>query len=135
MQNDQGDVHENRCDDGLQNADGDGLGAGGLQLAQAELIADGEGDETQSGLGDDLQAVHLRSGIEAQSGNFQRADAEGPQKQSGHQIGGDGGELDQLGHTGKHQAAHQRDGKRNQICFHVQNLVSIQKLTFSACLS
>ena len=126
VQRDQGNVHEHCGNDGLQNTDGDGFCAGGLQLAQAELIAHGEGDKAQRGLGNDLHAVHLFGGIEAQTGYLQRADAEGAEKQAGNQISGDGGELDQLGHTGKHQTADQSDGKRNQRNFHVQNLVSFR---------
>ena len=125
MQDDQGDVHEHRGDDRLQNADGDGFRTGGLQLAQAELVADGEGNEAQRGLGDDLQTLHLFGGVKA--GNPQRADEEGAQQQTRHQIGGDGRQLDQLGHTGEHQSAHQRDGKRNQGNFHDNYLDSIQK--------
>ncbi len=54
VQHHQHDVHHNGGDHGLQNANGNGLRAGSPKLAQAELIANGKGDEAQGRLGDNF---------------------------------------------------------------------------------
>ena len=122
MQHDQGHIHEDRGDHRLQNADGNGLGTGLLQLAQTELVAHGKGDEAQCRLGHDLHGLHLVGVVKAQAGHLQRADAEGPQQQTCHQVSGDCGQIYQLGQPGHHQTANQCDGQRNQIYFHVDYL-------------
>ena len=118
VQADQHDVHHHGGDDGLQDADGDGGGAGGLQLAQPELIADGERDEAQGRLGHDGQALHLLQGVEAQAGDVDGAQHIGADQQTGHQVSRDGGQMDQLGQTGHHQSADQGHSQTNQIGFH-----------------
>ena len=126
VQGDQHDIHHHGGDDGLQDADGDGSHANGLQLAQAEFIAHRERDEAQSRLGDDAQDLHLLQAVEAKAGQLQRAQEVGSQQKSGHQITGNGGKMDQPGHSGQQQATHQRHGKTNQIRFHRNLPSSIQ---------
>lgn len=48
------------------------------------------------------------------------------EQQAGHQVGGDGGEVEQLGHPGHEQAAHQGKGQLNQD-FHRDTSVFIEK--------
>jgi hypothetical protein len=60
----------------LQNADDDGAGAHGFQLRQAELVADGEGDKAQSGLGDNAQTFYLVQRLEAEALDAKCAQAE-----------------------------------------------------------
>ena len=103
-----------------------GAFAHGLQLAQPEFIADGEGDEAQGRLGQHLQGFHLLQGVEAQAGQTEPANAEGPQQQTGHQIGGHRGQMQQLGHPGQQKSAHQRGSETNQIGFHnIPSLIRI----------
>ncbi len=45
---------------------------------------------------------------------MQRPQAVGAQQQPGHQVGGDGGKVEQLGHPGHQQPAHQGKGQLNQ---------------------
>ena len=89
-----------------------------------------DGNEAQRRLCNDFQFFHLSGGIKAQTGNLQRADAEGSQEQSRHQIGGNGRELHQLCQTGKHQTADQCDGKRNQRNLHNENLFPMKSHYF-----
>ena len=118
VQADQDDVHQSGGQYGLQDADGDGGLAGCPELAQTELIADGECNEAQGSLGDDAQALHLVQGVEAQTGDADRAHNEGTHQQTGHQICGDGGQVQLLGQTGHHQSADHGNCQTNQIGFH-----------------
>ena len=123
---DEDQVHQQRGDHGLENADDDCGLAHGFELAQAELIADGEGDEAQGRLGQNAQGLHLRQGVEAQAGQTQGADAEGAKQQACHQIGGDSGQMHQLGHAGQHQAADHGSGKTEKIGFHnIPSLITV----------
>ena len=107
-------VHQGGGEHRLENAHRDGLTAHGFQLGHPELIADGEGDEAQGRLGDDIQPGHrLRRG-EADAGYVQRPQQVGAKQQAADQIGGDGGEVEQLRQAGHEQSAHQRQGELNQ---------------------
>ena len=88
VQQNQHHIHHQRGDHRLQNADGDGLCAGGLQLAQAEFVANGECDEAEGCLGNNAQALHLLQRVKAQTGEFQRAKAKRAKQQTCHQISG-----------------------------------------------
>ena len=110
MQQQKYDIHDNGGDHGLQNADDDCPGADGTQLAQTELVAHSKGNKAQSSLADDTEDVHFLKGVEAKSGNVQPSKEEWPQEQSGHQIGGDGGKMQQPGKAGHEQSADQRYG-------------------------
>ncbi len=118
VQRDEHNVHQRGSQHSLADADEDGLAAGSLQLGQTELIADGKGDEAQSGLGNDLQAFHLLHRVKAQAGDIQSAQQERAQDQAGYQISGNRRQVYQLCKTGEHQAANQTDGQQNQISFH-----------------
>ena len=85
-----------------------------LELLQPELIADGESDKAKRHLGDNIQMGHRLGAGEAQGGEMQRPQAVGAQQQPGHQVGGDGGKVEQLGHPGHQQPAHQGKGQLNQ---------------------
>ena len=80
MQANQNQIYQHCGDHSLEDADGDGSFAHGLQLIQAEFIADGEGDEAKGGLGDDGQVFHLFQGVEAETGELQGAQAKGSQQ-------------------------------------------------------
>ena len=103
MEKNQRQVHQHRGGHRLKDAHDDGLAAHGFQLADPELVADGERDEAQSHLRKNIQALHRLHGGKAQALNMQRADAEGTQQQPRHQIGGDGGQLQPLGRPGQQQ--------------------------------
>ncbi len=66
--------------------------------------------KAQSSLADDAEDVHFLKGVEAKSGNVQPSKEERPEEQSGHQIGGDGGKMQQPGKAGHEQSADQRYG-------------------------
>ena len=110
MQQQKHNIHDHGGDHGLQDADDDGAGADGAQLAQTELVAHGKGNETQSSLADDAEDVHFVKGVEAESGNVQPSKEERPEKQSGDQIGRDSGKMQQTGKAGHEQSADQRYG-------------------------
>ena len=118
MQDDQGNVHKDGGDHRLQNAHGDGLLAHVLELLQAELIADGEGDEAQGHLAHDIQGGHRFRRAKAQAPQAQRTDAVGSQEQARHQIGGDRGQVQLFGQTAHQQAADQRGRQLDQNLRH-----------------
>ena len=109
----QGGVHHQGGDDRLQNADGDGLAAHALELAEPELVADHKGDEAQRHLGDDVERLDLLEGGKADEGQPQPPDQEGPQQQARHQIGGDGGQVNELDGAGHQKSRDQADGQGN----------------------
>ena len=111
MQEKQGQIQQGRGGHGLENAHHNGLEAHGLQLADPELIANGERDEAQGHLGEHVQAFHCLHGGKAQAAYSQGSQAEGPQQQASHQIGGDGGQLQPLGHPGQQQPPGQGGGQ------------------------
>ena len=80
----------------------------------AELVADGEGDEAQGHLGDEVQGGHLLGGVKAQREQIQRADAVGAEQEAADQVGGDGGKVELFGQPGQQQAAHQGQGELDQ---------------------
>jgi hypothetical protein len=51
--------------------------------------------------------------IETQTGNAECAQTEGTHQKTGHQIGGDGGQIEKFCHTGQKQAANNSDGQAN----------------------
>ncbi len=114
VQENQRQVQQHRGGHGLEDAHDDGLAAHGFQLAHPELVADGEGDEAQGHLGEDVQALHRLHGGEAQASGAQRAQAEGAQQQTRHQIGGDGGQLQPLGHPGQQQPPDEGGGQADE---------------------
>ena len=130
MQQQKYDIHDNGGDHGLQNADDDGAGADGAQLTQTELVAHGKGDEAQGGLADDAENVHLVKGVEAQAGDIQPPQEERPEKQSGHQVGRDGGKMQQSGKAGHKQSADQCYCQTNQINLHNFDTFFSQKPTW-----
>ena len=114
MQDHQGHVYHGSGEYRLRNAHGDGLFAHMLELLQAEFVADGEGNEAQGGLGDDVQGGHLFRRMEPDAQQVQPADAVGPQQQPGHQIGRHRREIQLLGQTGHQEPAHQGEGQGDQ---------------------
>ena len=123
-------IHDNGGDHGLQNADDDGAGADGAQLTQAELVAHGKSDEAQGGLAHNAEDVHLVKGVEAQTGDIQPPQEERPEKQPGHQVGRDGGKMQQSGKAGHKQSADQCYGQTNQINLHNFDTFFSQKPTW-----
>ena len=97
MQGDQSDIHQQCGENSLKNTDGDGLCTGGLQLAQAEFIADGKGDKTQSGLGDDFHGSNLGKGLISQPGDVDATQTEWSQQKACYQIGGNSRKMHPLG--------------------------------------
>ncbi len=124
MQGHQGHVHQCGGKHRLGNADGDGLPAHVLELLQAELVADGEGDKAQRHLAEEIQRRHLLRGTEAHARQVQHTDTVGAQQQAGHQIRSHGGQVQLFGHTAHQQAAHQTDGQFNQN-FHIDTSLTI----------
>ena len=118
METHQGDIHQHRGGHGLEDAHGDGLPAHMLELVQAELIADGEGDEAQGHLAHDIQGGHRFRRAKAQAPQAQRTDAVGSQEQARHQIGGDRGQVQLFGQTAHQQAADQRGRQLDQNLRH-----------------
>ena len=118
VQRDQGDIHHDGRDHRLQDADDDRALAHGLQLLEAELIAHRERDKAQRRLADDLERLHLRKGVEAQTLHLQRAHAERAQQQSRHQIRSNRRQMNQPGQSGEHESAHHGDGQADQKKFH-----------------
>ena len=110
VQRHQSQVHQGRGGSGLEDAHHDGLAAHGFQLAETELVANGEGDKAQGHLGENIQALHRLHGGKSDAAQVQRADAEGPQQQSRHQIGGDGGQGQALGRPGQKQPSDEGGG-------------------------
>ena len=90
-------VYQSRGNHCLQNADDDGAGANGAQLAHPEFVAHGKGDEAQGGLADNAQGADLLQRVKAEAGKLQSAEEIGAQQQSGHQITRDGGQMHQFG--------------------------------------
>lgn len=93
VQDDQCHIREAGGHHGLQDAHRDGLFAHALKGRQAEFVADDKGDKAQRHLRDDAVALDLYDAPEADAPAAQAklAQKEGPQQQTRHQIGGDGG--------------------------------------------
>ena len=122
MQAVEGHIHEEGGDQRLEHGDDHRLAAHLLQGGEAELIAHGEGDEAQRHVADDVHLLDLAEGGEAQALNAQTAQAEGADQDAGHQIGGDGGQIQLLGDTGHHQTREQCNRKGKQQ-FHIFDLL------------
>ena len=120
---DQHQIHQNRSQHSLADADGNGGATHSFQLLEPELIADGEGNKAQRRLGKDVHALHLLQRIEAQAGDLQSTQNKGTQQQACHQIGSYCRQMQQLGNAGKHQASHQCCCHTNQKRFHRINIL------------
>ena len=107
-------IHEEGGNQRLEHGDDHRLAAHLLQGRQAELIAHGEGDEAQRHVADDIHLLDLAEGGEAQAINAQAAQAERADQDTGHQVGGDGRQIQLLGNTGHHQARKQCNRKGKQ---------------------
>jgi len=118
VQHDQHNIHQNRCQDRLQNSNGNSLRADGLQLAQTELIANGKRNESQSHLGQDMETFHLLQRIKAQTWNTKGADHKGTKKQTRNQIGRYSRKPDELCQAREHQTADHGNSQTNQRQFH-----------------
>ena len=117
MQAQQSGVHQHHGHQGLQHTDDGGLPAGLLQLGQAELVADGKGNEAQSHRGDDAQVVYGLQRGKAQASDVQRSQPIGADGQTGDEKGGDVGkiEVQLFENTGHQQSGHQGDGHGDQL--------------------
>ena len=107
MEDHQGNVHQSGGDHRLADAYHDNPLAHAFQLAQAELISDGKGDEAQGHLGDDVQSGNLLLAVKAQAGQPQGSQTVGPQQKTSDQICRDGGQTQLFCQPGHEQAAHQ----------------------------
>ena len=105
-------VHKQHGAHRLYDADHGGASAGLLELAEAELVADIEGDKAQSHVGEeaDLRDVFHRSKADARQ--LQPPQAVRPHQNAGHQKGGHVGQLQfhYFEQTGHHQTREQRHG-------------------------
>ena len=117
MQGDQGDIHTNGGNHGLQDTDDGSLLSGLLQSRQTEFMTNGKGDEAQGHVRDHGQGVHLIRGVEAQAGYSQTTEHAGSDQDTGYQIGGNvrQAEFDK-------KPCHQQTGKegksKQQKCLH-----------------
>ncbi len=106
--------HQHHGHQGLQHTDDGGLPAGLLQLGQAELVADGEGDEAQRHVVEQGKRLDLAHRGEAQAGDTQPAQAVRADEDARDQITGDGRHLQRLDKARNQQARAQRDGNGKQ---------------------
>ena len=104
MQHNQRNIHGQRRHQSLHDAHDHGLTARLLQRREAELIADGEGDEAQRHIGQQAQLLHLLHGCKAQKAHAQPAEAVGPDQHARDQIGRDRRQAEALDDAG-HQKA------------------------------
>ena len=88
MQCDQNNVYDYGSDHGLQDTDNNSRTAHSLQLAQTELIANGECDKAQCDLGHKADTLDLFQRVKAQSGQTNGTQAEGTKDQTCKQISG-----------------------------------------------
>ena len=89
-----------------------------LELAEAELIADGKRNKAECGLGDQAHGLYLCHRAEAETGDTDASQCVGAQKDAGNQIGCNGGQADQFGETGEKQTAQNGSSQGDQIEFH-----------------
>ena len=116
MQADQSGVHEQRRSAGLHDADDRRGLAGVLELREAELVADIEGDEAESDVGKEIDLADLvhRSEAEAadaEAAEGERADNDARKQERRHvrQV-----QMHELEKTRHHQTRKQRDAGRKQ---------------------
>ena len=123
MQRHQHQVHHHRGEHRLHDAHRHRLFAHGFQVMDAELVADGEGDESQRHIRNDVEKLHLFQTVEAQPHHAEPPHAERPQQQSGDQIRRDGGQIHQLGQPVHHQPGNEGNGHTKQLFLHTTLLL------------
>lgn len=94
----------------LQNGHHGGLLSGLPQRGQAELVANGEGDEAQRHVADQAQAGHLLKGGEADPGNMEQAQTVRPDQNTGHQVRSHRRQVPFFNAARGQQTGHQRKG-------------------------
>ena len=132
MQRHQGNVHQHGGRHRLEDTHDDGLFAHALELLQAELIADGEGDEAQRHLRNNIQTGHHLWGVEANPSDIQRPQQVWSKQQARHQVGSDGGQVQFLCQTGHQQATYQTDRQLDQD-FHNDTSIFTKKERVHIC--
>ena len=116
VQDDQCEIHQCGGDDGLQDADRDGLPAHAFQRGQTKFVADDEGNEAQRHLGDEAVALHLGQAPEADApaAQAETPQKEGPQQQACHQIRRHSGQVGGLGQPRHQKPRDQCEGQTNE---------------------
>ena len=116
VQDDQREIHQCGGDDGLQDADRDGLPAHAFQCAQPKFVADDEGNKAQRHLGDEAVALHLSQAPEADApaAQAETPQKEGPQQQACRQIRRHGGQVGDLGQPGHQKPRDQCKGQTDE---------------------
>ncbi len=107
MHADQGGVHHQGGDHGLDDTDDGGLLTRMLEVLEAELVTDIKGDEAQGDIRDDGEITDggdLVVEAEAEAADGEAADAVGAHHNAGDEVGGDVGKMEPLEGTGHHQS-------------------------------
>ena len=111
MQSDEGGVHQDGGEYRLHDADDGGLPSRLFEGVQTEFVADGEGDKAQRHVAEQLIVAEILGGkaqMQVGVGKVDLPQQIGTHQNTRHQIGGDGGQFDQLCRAGEHQAGQQR---------------------------
>ena len=96
-------VHDERRDESLQDADHQRLSAGLAQLGEAELVADGEGDEAQRHVRDRAERLELVKAGKAQARDVQRAEHAGADQHARDKVGRHVRQFELVAQTREHQ--------------------------------
>ena len=108
--------HERNIDKGqrgqrLQDADNHRLPASLFELAQAEFIADGKGDEAHRHIGDHAQRLDLVVACKAEARNAEAAQHERSDQNARHKKRRDIGQVPAAENTGHQKPCEQRNGQ------------------------
>ena len=115
MQPQQRRIDDERRDEGLQDTDHQRLLTGLAQLGEAELIADGEGDEAQRHVGDRAERLELGKARKAQAGDVQRADHAGADQHARDEIGRHVRQSELVAQAREHQSREHGHGNIQQL--------------------
>ena len=106
-------IHHQGGHDGLEDTDDGGLLTRVLEILEAELVADIEGDEAQGDIRNNGEAAYGRHTVveaEAESADNEAADTVGTDDHACDEVGGDVGQVKPLERTGHHETREQADG-------------------------
>ena len=114
VQSDKECINNNRSENSLEDTDNGSLLSYLFKSRDTELVTHRKGDEAESDLRDEAEALYLREIVEAESLNAECTEAEGADNNSRNKICGYGRETYKLCKSGKKESSEEGSGQTNK---------------------